>query len=67
LVVGQQYRGAHPVGGGIRRVLLVEVALFGLVHWGLGVKVTVQGLGVELAELNGDVPAVVPESIGATT
>jgi hypothetical protein len=45
-------------------VLLVEVALLVLVHWRCGVQVTVQGMGVELAELNGDVPAVVPESLG---
>jgi hypothetical protein len=30
---------------------------------GRGVQVTVQGMGVELAELNGDVPAVVRESL----
>jgi hypothetical protein len=45
-------------------MLLVEAALLVLVHWRCGVKVTVQGMGVELAELNGDVPAVVQESGG---
>jgi hypothetical protein len=39
------------------------MALLALVRWGCGVKVTVQGMGVELAELNGDVPAVVRESL----
>ena len=70
-VVGHAVRGGDPICGGnirfcggIRRVLLVKAALSGLVHWGFGVKVTVQGLGVELAELNGDVPAVVQESGG---